>query len=179
MNAPIAIDDYNLRWPERFESIRDRIAPALGPIAAAIEHIGSTAVPGLASKPIIDLDVLLRSDADLPAAISKLGALGYEHRGDLGVSGRHAFKAPSHDVQHHLYVCLPSAEEYSRHIAFRNHLRAHPKDANVYSSLKRSLAQRFPLDRDAYTHAKTQFVQEILRRTKTTEPSAKAARTMN
>lgn len=179
MNPPIAIDDYNLRWPERFESIRDRIAPALGLIAATIEHIGSTAVPGLAAKPIIDLDVLLRSDADLPIAISKLAALGYEHQGDLGVPGRHAFKAPSHDVQHHLYLCLPSAEEYSLHIAFRNHLRAHPKDANVYSSLKRSLAQRFPLDRNAYTHAKTQFVQEILRRAKTTEPSAKAARTMN
>ncbi|MFZ0732654.1 MAG: GrpB family protein [Candidatus Sulfotelmatobacter sp.] len=153
MNVSITIDDYNPRWPERFESIRSRIAPALGAIAAAIEHIGSTAVPGLAAKPIIDLDVLLRSEADLPAAISKLAALGYEHQGDLGVTGRHAFKAPSHDVQHHLYVCLPSADEFPRHIAFRNHLRAHPKDANVYSSLKRSLAQRFSLDRDAYTHA--------------------------
>lgn len=178
MNVPIAIDDYNLRWPERFESIRDRIAPALGTIAAAIEHIGSTAVPGLAAKPIIDLDVLLRSDADLPAAMSKLAALGYEHQGDLGIPGRHAFKAPSHDVQHHLYVCLPSTEEFSRHIAFRDHLRAHPKDANVYSSLKRSLAQRFPHDRDAYTNAKTQFVHEILNRAKSTELSAMAARTM-
>ncbi len=164
MTGPIIIENYDPLWPQRFEQVRARIAPALGALAAAIEHIGSTAVPGLAAKPIIDVDVLLKSPGDLPLAISKLAALGYLHEGNLGIPGRDAFQAPYHDAPHHLYVCSPDSPEYSRHLALRDHLRTHPKDADAYSSLKRELARKFPLDREAYTQAKTNFIGEILRR---------------
>lgn len=84
MTAPVLIEYYDPRWPGCFEALRSRIGSVLGPFTAAIEHIGSTAVPGLAAKPIIDLDVLLTSDVDLATVITKLASLGYEHQGDLG-----------------------------------------------------------------------------------------------
>ena len=165
MIAPITIENYNVLWPERFESLHSRIAAVLDGLASAIEHVGSTAVPGLAAKPIIDIDVLLRSAADLPLAIMRLAAQGYEHRGDLGMPGREAFQAVDNVFSHHLYVCLPDCSEYYRHLAFRDYLRAHPEDACAYANLKRMLASQSATDREAYTQAKTAFVQEILRRT--------------
>lgn len=145
--------------------LRSRIAAVLDELAISIEHVGSTAVPGLAAKPVIDIDVLLKASADLAVVIRKLADLGYEHRGDLGVSGREAFRANSAAVQHHLYVCSLGSLEYDRHIAFRNHLRAHAADANAYALLKRQLASKFGSDRQGYNEAKSDFVQHILRRT--------------
>jgi GrpB-like predicted nucleotidyltransferase (UPF0157 family) len=157
------IADYDPRWPEQFGTLRSRIAAALGDLAIAIEHIGSTAVPGLAAKPVIDIDVLMRSDADLSLVTSKLALLGYDHRGDLGIPGREAFRTPPDDFPHHLYVCPSDSREYRRHIAFRNYLRTHPNDANAYASLKRSLAEKFGDQREAYNQAKSQFVEDIAR----------------
>lgn len=167
MSVPVIIEDYNPRWPEDFERLRSRIAPALGVSMAAIEHVGSTAVPGLAAKPIIDLDILLQSADSLPEAIRRLAALGYQHRGDLGIAGRQAFRAPLHDVPHHLYVCLPGYPEFNRHVTFRDHLRSHPEDAKAYELLKRRLASQFRNDREAYNQGKAEFVETVLRRAQT------------
>ena len=164
MANPVIIEDYDPRWPQVFEMLRSRVSAVLNELAISIEHVGSTAVPGLAAKPIIDIDVLLRSSTDLRAVISKLAELGYQHKGDLGVSGREAFRANGSAVQHHLYVCLPGSREYSRHIAFRNYLRAHAADANAYALLKRELASKFGSDREGYNQAKSEFVQRILER---------------
>jgi len=176
MSAPIVIADYDPHWPEHFELLRSRIAPALGPIAAAIAHIGSTAIPGLAAKPIIDLDVLLHSATDLPEAITRLATLGYQHKGDLGVPGREAFRPPPNDPPHHLYVCVPDCLEYTRHIRFRNHLRTHREAAQDYERLKRILAEQYRNDREAYNQAKTEFVEGVLRHATRTEHSAPAGR---
>jgi len=164
MKKPVIIEDYDPRWPERFEILRARLFKALGPVAAAIEHVGSTAIPGLAAKPIIDIDVLLCSEGDLQHTIERLATLGYEHQGNLGIPGREAFRAPTSEFPHHLYVCSADHREYARHIIFRDHLRSHPEDARAYELLKRSLAERFGIDREAYTLAKTDFIQTILRR---------------
>jgi GrpB-like predicted nucleotidyltransferase (UPF0157 family) len=159
----ISIADYNPFWPEQFQALHMRIAASLGELAATIDHVGSTAVPGLAAKPIIDIDVLLRSADGLPLVIARLARLGYQHQGDLGIAGREAFRAPAGDLPHHLYVCMPDSGEYRRHILFRDHLRAHPQDARAYANLKRDLAEKFAADREAYTHAKTEFVEQIVR----------------
>ena len=164
MTLPITIEEYDPRWPQEFESICTRVAEGLGPLAAAIEHVGSTSVPALAAKPIIDLDILLRSPADLSEVIRILESFGYEHRGDLGVPGREAFRAPAGSFPHHLYVCPPDGREYYRHLAFRDHLRAHPQDAETYAALKRRLALKHADDREAYSCGKADFVEEILRR---------------
>lgn len=162
-NNPVVIVDYNPLWPKQFETLRSRLANVLGGLALTIEHVGSTAVPGLAAKPIIDIDVFLRSPNDLPHAIAALASIGYQHRGDLGIPGREAFRAPAGDLRHHLYVC-PNNAEYQRHIAFRDHLRAHPGEADAYAALKRELADKFGEDREAYNNAKREFVESILRK---------------
>lgn len=176
MSEPIIIEDYDPHWPEQFVLLRSRIVPVLGALVTAIEHVGSTAVPGLAAKPIIDIDVVLHSAASLPEAIRRLGTLGYEHRGDLGVPGREAFRRPPNDVPHHLYVHGPDSREFLRHITFRNYMRANPEDAQAYERLKRMLAQKYRHERESYNQAKTEFVEAILRRATLTEHSSAPSR---
>lgn len=177
MSDPVIIENYDPEWQQQFALLRSRIAPVLGTLAAAVEHVGSTAVPGLAAKPIIDIDVLLHSADNLPEAIQRLGTLGYEHQGDLGIPGREAFRPPIANPPHHLYVHGPDSREYTRHINFRNQLRANPEQARAYERLKRRLALEYRNDREAYNQAKTEFVETILRRAgKRTEHSACASR---
>jgi len=164
MANPVIVLGYDPNWPGVFQSLRKRIADALGGMAAAIEHVGSTAVPDLAAKPIIDIDVLLASETTLAAAIERLADLGYIHRGNLGIPDREAFYAPANDPPHHLYVCPPCSAEFRRHVAFRDYLRAHPKDAKIYGDLKKALAERYREDRSAYNTAKTEFVAELTSR---------------
>jgi GrpB-like predicted nucleotidyltransferase (UPF0157 family) len=161
MANPIIVVGYDQSWPELFQFFRKRIAASLGNIAATIEHVGSTAVPGLAAKPIIDMDVLLTASELLPTAIDRLADLGYSHQGDLGIAEREAFKTPVSDLPHHLYVWPPRSREFQRHLAFRDYLRTHPIEAKAYGDLKRSLAVTFREDRDAYLAGKTDFVTRI------------------
>jgi GrpB-like predicted nucleotidyltransferase (UPF0157 family) len=169
MANPVIILDYDPNWPRLFQSLRKPIADALEDMAAAIEHVGSTAVPGLAAKPIIDIDVLLTSETLLSAAIERLASLGYVHRGNLGIPEREAFFAPANNPPHHLYVCPPSSAEFRRHVAFRDYLRAHPRDAKIYGALKTALAERFREDRTAYNDAKGEFVEALTSRALATQ----------
>jgi GrpB-like predicted nucleotidyltransferase (UPF0157 family) len=164
MANPVIILDYDPNWPRLFQYFRRRIADVLGDMVAAIEHVGSTAIPGLAAKPIIDIDVLLASETMLPRAIERLANLGYIHRGNLGIPEREAFFAPANDPPHHLYVCPPSSAEFRRHVAFRDYLRVHPGDAKAYGDLKIALAGRFLEDRSGYNDAKTEFVMALTER---------------
>jgi GrpB-like predicted nucleotidyltransferase (UPF0157 family) len=142
-------------------------------LAQTIEHVGSTAVPGLAAKPVIDLDVLLRSAEDLPLAIRRLADLGYVHQGDLGIAEREAFAAPPGQAAHHLYVCPPESAEFRRHLALRDYLRTHPAEAQSYGELKRALAARYAGDRTAYIEGKRLFVEELVERALGSQPRLK------
>jgi GrpB-like predicted nucleotidyltransferase (UPF0157 family) len=159
---PIVIVEYDPRWPGIFKQLRNRIAAALGPLVSRIEHIGSTAVPNLPAKPIIDLDVVIASRNDLPTVIRRLEPLGHRHQGDLGVPGREAFTTAPDTYPHHLYVCAADSAALARHLAFRDLLRADPETARAYGELKRALAVRFRNDRAAYTDAKTAFTDAVL-----------------
>ncbi|MFK0333786.1 GrpB family protein [Rhizobium sp. NPDC090275] len=136
MVNPVIIVPYDPIWPKDFVQIRDEIAMALGPTALEIEHIGSTAVPGLAAKPIIDIDVVIPTESALSLVISKLSQLGYSYEGEKGIEGRHAFAQPSRLPTHHLYVCAAGNPELRRHLAFRDYLRANPDAARNYGLLK-------------------------------------------
>ncbi|MFI4975259.1 MAG: GrpB family protein [Caulobacterales bacterium] len=166
MPEPVVICDYDPAWPQRYETLRVRIAEALGDLAASIEHVGSTSVPGLAAKPTIDLNVVLRSPDELGEVIGRLARLGYAHEGDLGIAGREAFATPpgygTHD--HHLYVCAPDWVGHGEQLAFRDYLRTHPHAALAYARLKRSLAARHRNDRAGYANAKAGFVRAVLKR---------------
>ncbi|MDP9373984.1 MAG: GrpB family protein [Chloroflexota bacterium] len=164
MAKAVVVVEYDPAWPRLFERLRARVTGALSGLAVAVEHVGSTAVPGLPAKPIIDLDAIIPSAADLPVAIERLTAIGYVHQGDLGIPGREAFAPPPDTPRHHLYVCTPDSAEYRRHVLFRDYLRAHPGEARAYGELKRAAARRFGDDRDAYTKAKDAFVAAILQR---------------
>jgi GrpB-like predicted nucleotidyltransferase (UPF0157 family) len=157
MSDPIIILDYDPRWPGEFERLRDRAAAAVGDVAVAIEHVGSTAVPGLAAKPVIDLVVVVEPH-DVHRAIERLAAIGYEHVGNLGVEGREAFRVPAGEARHHLYVSPSDSEELRAQIIFRDRLRMDPDLAADYEALKRTLATQFRNDRTAYTEGKTAFV---------------------
>lgn len=159
---PVHIADYDPQWPATFEQLRVQIADALGTLALRIEHVGSTAVPGLAAKPIIDLDVVIGAVSDLPAVTARLRMLGYQPEGDLGIPGREAFTTPPSAPPHHLYVCALDSRELARHLTFRDFLRTHPDAADAYAQLKRSLADRFRDERAAYAEAKTAFVEQVL-----------------
>ena len=164
MPDPIVIVDYDPNWPGLFKILRAQIGRALGGLATAIEHVGSTAVSGLAAKPVIDIDVSLSSADGLREAVERLAPLGYQHKGDLGIAGREAFSQPSGQPAHHLYVCIPDSREYVRHIAFRDYLRTHPESTTAYGELRRRLAGQFSHDREKYGSGKDKFVNDVLGR---------------
>jgi GrpB-like predicted nucleotidyltransferase (UPF0157 family) len=169
LTDPVIIVDYDPHWVETFSSLRDRIVEALGCLPSTIEHVGSTSIRGAAAKPIVDIDVVLKSATDVPKAIRALEGAGYKHLGDLGIAGREAFESPANLAPHHLYVVVLGGREHTRHVRFRDYLRSHPKETKRYSALKKSLAQKFRNDREAYTEAKTAFIEAILRRATSTD----------
>ena len=161
-NDPVSIQDYDPSWPGTFINLSAKVKAALGPLVVTVEHIGSTAVPGLAAKPIIDLDVVLASSTDLPEAIRLLVTIGYVNEGDLGIAGREAFHSPAGEPSHHLYVLIEGAKELRRHLVFRDALRADNALRDKYAALKRGLAEAHPRDRNGYTDAKTDFISAAL-----------------
>jgi len=157
------LSNYNPLWPQWFELIetylRERVSGFL-----SIEHVGSTSVPGMTAKPIIDIDIVVEVGT-MSAMIAALSEAGYTHRGDQGVVGREAFKQVGELAAalpaHHLYACEANAFEHRKHISFREYLKAFPKEAETLSNLKRRLAWEDRVSRADYIAAKSQTVQEI------------------
>ena len=123
-NDSVMIRDYDATWPAIFLKLADRVKAHLGALVIQVEHVGSTAVPGLIAKPVIDMDVVLGSPFDRLEVIRRLGLLGYAHEGELGIAGRDAFRWPPDEERHHLYVLAAGAAELHRHLVFRDALRA-------------------------------------------------------
>ncbi len=165
MPDPVVVVPYNPRWSDLFEALAARVRRALGDeLTVTVEHVGSTSVPGLAAKPVIDLDVIIPTAADLPVVTERLATIGYVHEGDKGLPGRDAFLWPPGEVRHHLYVCPKGSVPLQEHLLFRDYLRAHPEEAQRCSDLKRELAVRYQDDRLAYSEAKTEYVLGVLKK---------------
>lgn len=162
MLSTLQVVDYESNWPQTFLHLKNWIWPSVADVALAIEHVGSTSVPGMAGKPIIDIDLITASRTEVPEILLRLGRLGCQHRGDLGIEDREAFKAPQTQPAHHLYVCSQNSLALKNHIAVRDYLRTHASDAAAYSALKKELAERFRNERAHYNEAKTDFVLSIL-----------------
>jgi len=156
----IEVVDYDATWPALFREEAAAIRRALGDQVTALEHGGSTSVPGLAAKPIIDMWAALRGPIG-EDDIKAMDSLGYEYLGESALPDQDFFvkrASPSYYLH-----CYPAGHpEWDRHLAFRDWLRAHPEGAAAYASLKRELAKRFPADALAYTEAKSEFIQEAL-----------------
>ena len=140
MDAPAVVVAYDLQWPVVFKLLSARVDAALADVPHLTEHVGSTAVPGLASKPVIDMDVVVADERAVRPASVALSAAGWRHEGDLGVPGREALRPPPDAVYHHLYVVVAGSQAYRDHIDLRDVLRAHPGHAARYAQLKHRLA---------------------------------------
>ena len=158
----VVVLDHDPLWTRLFETLRDGILPVVADVAITVEHVGSTAVPGLPAKPVIDMDLVVL-ESDVSAAIERLATLGYEHRGDLGIPQREAFHIPPGAPKHHLYVCPSTSLALRNHLVVRDCLRTDPTRRDAYGELKRRLAERHRDDIDAYTAAKSDFLLAILR----------------
>ncbi|GAC1574453.1 MAG: GrpB family protein [Candidatus Elarobacter sp.] len=158
----LLVAPYDAAWPAAFALLRDRIAPVLGELAVGIEHVGSTAVPNCAAKPILDIDVVMRYADDLDTVALRLEHLGYVRLGDLGIAGREAFRAAPGLPRHHLGVCAAGSAVLRSHLTLRDALRADPELAAAYGALKRELAERYRHDQDSYTEGKTAFITTVL-----------------
>ena len=162
---PVRIAVYDLRWASMFEEARSEIVGRCGALVVAVEHIGSTSVPGLAAKPIIDIMAAVERLDDARALIDPLAAIGFEFVPKNEAPGRLFFRRGLRGAgTHHLHVVELGSWEWRRHLLFRDHLRAHPERAADYERLKRELAATHGPDRGAYTDAKTPFIESVVER---------------
>ena len=165
MTEPIELSPYDPSWPAAFEHERVLIAPILGPNAIRIEHMGSTSIPGLPAKPIIDVIVLVDDLAAARSAIPALEATGYSFWADNPDKSKlflvRGLPLAPHRT-HHLHI-YDNADEVDRHLIFRDRLRARPDLRDAYLALKTDLASRFRTDREAYTNHKTDFIDGVVR----------------
>lgn len=159
----VLVVDYDSSWPLTFAALQLPIWEALRGVALSVEHVGSTSVPGLAAKPIIDVDAIVSSRADMPTAIGRLSALGYVHCGSLGIEDREAFENPAGLPAHHLYACVQGRVALVNHLSLRDYLRRDPSAAAAYGQLKKQLAEQFPNDVEGYMSGKTEFLLDLLR----------------
>jgi GrpB-like predicted nucleotidyltransferase (UPF0157 family) len=159
----IVVVEYDPDWPRQFEQLRREYAAAMtaaGVAVVAIEHVGSTSVPGLAAKPVIDCDIVV-AEQDVPAASSVLIGLGFTPEGDLGIPLRWAFNEPKRLARTNTYVIVQGSLSLRNHLAVRDILRADPDLREQYAAVKR-WAGATASDIDEYGRAKSAMVQRIL-----------------
>ena len=158
----IVVVPYNSDWENEFERIKSELVSMLSDIIS-VEHVGSTSVPGLYAKPIIDIDIVIEKE-NFDKVKEQLAKAGYFHVGDLGIIGREAFKYQdkSHLMEHHLYVCDKDSDELRRHLALRDFLRDNVEYCKKYSDIKLEMAIKYPHDIDAYILGKQSVILEIL-----------------
>lgn len=161
----VIVVPYNAEWATEFEKIKAELTQALRRYTISIEHVGSTSVPNLAAKPIIDIDIVIEIGM-FEKVKYELEQIGYRHEGDLGILGREAFKYENkeHLMKHHLYVCNKNSSELRRHITFRDWLRSHAEDRDAYANIKMQMAAKYPQDMDSYIAGKTPVVEQIYKK---------------
>ena len=165
MPQHITVLNYDPEWPLKYERERKAIAEILDGNGIAIYHIGSTSVPGLAAKPIIDMMAVVRSLEKVDDARGKFSELGYEYLGEFGIAGRRYFRKGGDERTHQIHIF--QADDWNnigRHLAFRDYMRTHEKERAEYAEIKTALAQRFPYDIDGYCDGKDAFVREMEKR---------------
>ncbi|MEU8112694.1 GrpB family protein [Micromonospora sp. NPDC048947] len=161
--ASVVIEEYDRAWAQRFVALRTSIVEALGDLALAVEHVGSTAVPGLAAKPIIDIDLVVEDTAEEAAYLPALERLGYRLvLREPWWHGHRMLVSPGEDVN--LHVWPPGAPEPVRHRLFRDWLRSHPHDRERYAAAKHRLARDTAHQPRDYSLAKNDVIDEIYAR---------------
>jgi GrpB-like predicted nucleotidyltransferase (UPF0157 family) len=157
----IDIKDYDPEWPNAFELEKSRIMKKLGELVLEIQHIGSTAVPGISAKPIIDILIAVRDMGRAMECAIKLADLGYELiQSEDDVERLFLFRGMPRT--HHIHIVEHGSETHRKHVVFRDYLREHADTRNEYDRLKRALAARYRTDRKSYVDSKTDFVERVV-----------------
>ena len=162
MPQHITVVNYDPEWPSKYVRERDYITEILKDNCISIYHIGSTSVPGLAAKPIIDIMVVVRSLERVDTVAEKLSNIGYEYLGEFGIAGRRYLRKGGDERTHQIHIF--QADDWNnigRHLAFRDYMRTHERERNQYAKIKKDLAQKFPYDIDGYCNGKENFVREM------------------
>ena len=168
--APVTVVGYDDHWPQAYAMLQARIADALGPLALAVEHVGSTAVPGLAAKPVIDVDLTVPDSADEAAYLPALEEAGFELRRREPEWEEHRLLTATVPARANLHVWSPGAIEPRRHVAFRDWLRSHAGDRQGYAALKADLGTRGFVDGNDYNNHKAGFVYDVYERIFVADP---------
>ena len=163
---------YDSTWPLEFAAEAERIARACAGIPLKLEHIGSTSIPGVAAKPVIDILAGRPGNVSGSTYVAAFKQIGYEHKGAYGVPGRNYFRRGTPRT-HHVHLVSSSSDVWQDHLLFRNYLRAHPETAREYETLRRELAALYLNDKEKYTDAKGPFIRSIVRRARE-EPASRA-----
>ncbi len=162
MPQHIIVLDYDPIWRKSFQEEAGKIKSILKDNCVAVHHIGSTAVPGLAAKPIIDIMPVVKSLAEVDRVSAEFEEIGYEYLGEFGIKGRRYLRKGGDERTHQIHIFAENdTENIDRHLAFRDYMRTHEKEREVYSRLKKNLARRFPWDIDGYCDGKEAFVKRI------------------
>lgn len=168
MTRPVVLREYDARWPAMFDRERARLVEALSPYVLAVEHIGSTAVAGLAGKATIDILAGIYRLADAPRCVERMAKLGYEYVGEFEkqLPERRYFRlraraGPEAEDEFHVHMVEVESPFWERHLLFRDFLRAHPEAVREYEALKEELVSAHGERREAYTEGKTAFIRRI------------------
>jgi len=152
---------YTPEWINNFEKIKEKLSDVLSTVTVEIEHVGSTSIPQLDAKPIIDIDIIYNQESDFQTIKKHLESLGYYHNGNQDIEGREVFKRNGmgknevlDKITHHLYVCKHDCWELQRHILFRDYLRKHEIARNFYQHLKYQIAKETNQDKKLYANMK-------------------------
>jgi GrpB-like predicted nucleotidyltransferase (UPF0157 family) len=160
----VEVTTYNPQWVAMFEEEANKLREIFGSEIIEIHHIGSTSVPGLKAKPIIDIMPVVRDINRIDEFNAAMIAIGYEPKGENGISGRRYFQKGGDNRTHHVHIYESGNPEIERHLAFRDYLREHQEVAKTYGDLKEKLAKQFPYDIESYIKGKEQLVLEIQRK---------------
>lgn len=158
----VRLAPYDPMWPAMFEAEAARIEAACAGLAIRLEHIGSTAIPGMSAKPVIDILAGRPPQSRATDYIPAIRQLGYEHKGAHGVPGREYFRR-GRPRSHHVHLVSWSSTVWEEHLLFRDRLRANPALARDYDAVKRDLAIAYANDRRGYTDAKGPFIRSVIR----------------
>ena len=162
----LGVVSYNPNWKDMYKEESEKIKNVLSDIIIDIHHIGSTAIPGIKAKPVIDILVEVKNIEEVDKYNHKMKELGYEAMGEYGIPKRRFFRRGGVKRTHHIHIFQLGNEEIERHINFKEYLIAHPDKAREYSKLKEKLANKYTYDVENYTNGKSDFIKEIDKKAK-------------
>lgn len=177
-DQPLEVVPHDDVWAAQFETVAADLLDALGGISARVEHVGSTSVPGLAAKPVLDIDVVVDAD-DVVRATRAMEDIGYQHRGNLGVPDREAFFAPDAEPRRHVYLCTTDTLAVRNHLAVRDVLRERADLRDAYAAVKQQLADSPDMDIVTYTARKSEVLQRVLAQSDLTPEELRAIHLLN